>query len=278
MPRKWKAKVGGKKRKKYEKRAIQKAINAIKRGMSIRNAEKKIHISKSVLDRHMQTPSIQLKGLMALNGEVEEHLVKRLITCGEWGYPMDTFDLRLIVKSYLDKQGLQINKFKNNMPGKDWARSFLKQHKSKLAERMCQNIKRNRAAVSPSIIEKYFENLSDTIKDIPPSHILNYDETNLTDDPGRKKVIMKRGTKYPERIMNSTKSATFMMYAGCADGHLLPPYIVYKATNMYNTWTIGGPTGARYNRSPSGWFDMISFQDWFVKVALPYLKKLPGKK
>ena len=110
------------------------------------------------------------------------------------------------------------------MPCNDWVRSFLKWRKSEIAERMCQNIKRNRAAVSPDIIEKYFENLTKTIKDVPPSNILNFDETNLTDDPGRKKVIMKRGTKYPERIMNSIKSATSIMYAGCADGHILPPY------------------------------------------------------
>ena len=32
-----------------------------------------------------------------------------------------------------------------------------------------------------------------------------------------------------------------LMYAGCADGSVLPPYVVYKALNMYNLWTIGGP-------------------------------------
>ena len=34
------------------------------------------------------------------------------------------------------------------MPGKDWVRSFLKQHKAKLADKMFQNIKCNRVAVS----------------------------------------------------------------------------------------------------------------------------------
>ena len=124
MPRNWKAKPGRKTRKKYEKSEIEKAINAIKRGMSVRNAEKKFAIPKSVLHRHMKTPTIQMKGLTALSVEIEEYLVKRLITCGEWGYPMDGFDLRLIVKGYLDKQELQIKRFKNNMPGKDWEEAF----------------------------------------------------------------------------------------------------------------------------------------------------------
>ena len=33
---------------------------------------------------------------------------------------------------------------------------------------------------------------------------------------------MKRGTKYPERVMAHGKSAISLMYAGCADGILLP--------------------------------------------------------
>ena len=33
------------------------------------------------------------------------------------------------------------------------------------------------------------------------------------------------------------------MYAGFADGTLLAPYVVYKAKNMYDSWTTGGPQG-----------------------------------
>ena len=52
------------------------------------------------------------------------------------------------------------------------------------------NIKRQRAAVSHDIIIDYFDNLSETIKDVLASHIMNYDETNLNDDPGHRKVII----------------------------------------------------------------------------------------
>lgn len=36
-------------------------------------------------------------------------------------------------------------------------------------------------------INSYMNNLSVTIKDTPPSRVWNYDETNLSDDPGNKK-------------------------------------------------------------------------------------------
>lgn len=51
--------------------------------------------------------------------------------------------------------------------------------------------KKVRAQVSEDDINTYMDNLSKAIKDVPPSRCLNYDETNLCDDPGSKKVICK---------------------------------------------------------------------------------------
>jgi hypothetical protein len=41
---------------------------------------------------------------------------------------------------------------------------------------------------------------------------------------------------------------------------------------------VGGPKGTIYNSSPSGWFDMFIFEDWFTKLFLPAVHRLPGKK
>ena len=63
-----------------------------------------------------------------------------------------------------------------------------------------------------------------------------------------------------------------------ATGELLPVYVVYKAINMWNTWTLGGPKGARFNRSNSGWFDTPSFDDWFRSIVLPWAWRKEGRK
>ena len=64
---------------------------------------------------------------------------------------------------------------------------------------------------------------------VPPENIINYDETNLTDDPGWKKCIFKQRVKYSEFVMNQTKSSTsIIMYAGTASGKVMPPYVVTK--------------------------------------------------
>ena len=68
--------------------------------------------------------------------------------------------------------------------------------------------------------------------------------------------------------MNVSKSAISLMFAASSDGAILSPYVVYKATNMYDTWKLGGPAKARYSRTKSGWFDMQCFSDLFISIAL----------
>lgn len=105
------------------------------------------------------------------------------------------------------------------------------------------------------------------------SRIWNYDETNLSDDPGQKKVICKRGTKYLENICNTSKSSTSLMFCGNAEGRLLAPYVAYKADHMWSTWTENGPEQARYNQSKSSWFDANCFEDWFERQFLPEIRR-----
>ena len=193
-----------------------------------------------------------------------------------FGFPVDILDLRCIVKGYADKKGLTIRQFKNNLPGKDWVASFLKRHKD-LSVRFASNIKRKRAEVGARVIEEYFSNLAKELDGIPPENVWNYDETNLSDDPGQKKLITKRGCKYPERVINSTKAAVSIMFCGNATGEMLPPYVVYKVESLWTTWMENGPPQARYNRSKSGWFDSTCFEDWFLSLLLPRIKKTSGR-
>ncbi|KAF2893527.1 hypothetical protein ILUMI_12638 [Ignelater luminosus] len=55
-------------------------------------------------------------------------MTQGLITCAKWGFPLNTLDLRLSEKAYLDRIGKN-SRFKNNLPGYDWAKGFLKRHK-----------------------------------------------------------------------------------------------------------------------------------------------------
>ena len=67
---------------------------------------------------------------------------------------------------------------------------------------------------------------------ILPENVINYDETTLTNDPGKRRKIYQQETKYPERILNKTKSSTSRTSAGYASGEILPLYTVYKSEHL----------------------------------------------
>lgn len=63
------------------------------------------------------------------------------------------------------------------------------------------------------------------------------------------------------------------MFAASADGNLFPPYVVYKAKNLYAPWIEGDVQGSHYNCTESGWFDQSIFEDWFLKIILPWVRR-----
>ena len=122
----------------------------------------------------------------------------RLKICSDWGYPVDSLTLRLIVKDSLEKQGKQVRKFKNNTPGPDFVESFLKRHKEVLSSRMCQNIKRSRAAVSPEIINAYFDELEKKLKDVPQVILLIMTKPTFA-------MILVKENSFSDEVVNTPK-------------------------------------------------------------------------
>ena len=210
-------KIIGSKKKRYGdflNDSLNNAVESVKQGMTIRAAANQYNIPKSTLHRkcrkkQMKTPG----GQLCLTIEEENVIVKHLIVVGDWGFPFSRLDLRLLVKSYLDRSNRTVKRFKENLPGDEWAKSFIKRHAKDIQPQLCQNIKTTRAEMSREELIKYFDNLKDVLDDVPCENILSYDETNLSDNPGQEKLIFKRGKKYPERIMNYTKGSTSIMFS-----------------------------------------------------------------
>lgn len=263
----------------YTTARVDEAVRSITQGrMTQRGTSEAFGIPRSTLQNkiinlHTKTPG----GQPVLTSDEETKIVAHILLTSKYGFPLDSFDLRKIVKTYLERKGVVIRKFHDNLPGPEWVRLFLKRH-PELTQRFAANIKSVRAAVSPETINAYFDNLQQEIEGIPAENIWNYDESNLSDDPGNKKIITKRGCKYPERIINSSKQSTSVMFCGNAMGSTLPPYVVYKSIHLYDSWMAGGPDGTRFNRSKSGWFEASIFEDWFEFLLLPALRRLEGTK
>ena len=290
MPRTYHRTPGSRRYADYSLDVLNEAVERHKAGMSLRQCALRFGVPKSIIANANKFGQRHYGGQTALGEELENKLVEFIITMSEWGYPVDHVDIRYFVKNYLGRSGKSCHVFSNNMPGTDWATSFTKRH-GEMTIRYANNIKRSRAEVSSETIADFSKNLKKTIGEDPdPSKIWNFDKTNLSDDPGKKKVICKRGTKYVDNIINTSKASTSIMFCGSANGFLLPSYVCYKAQNLYSSWIRYGPSkgcggtmcndrccrdGSRFNRSKSGWFDSLVFEDWFRSCFIKHVKCHP---
>ena len=153
------------------------------------------------------------------------------------------------------------------MPGKEWVSSFLQRH-------TILNV-RFASAKGQKLDQQLLKNIFRIW--VNNCNIWNYDETNLTDEPGHKKVVTKRGCKYPERIINSTKSSVSLMFCGNAEGELLPPYVVYKAEFLWNTWMVHGPKMHVTTGQTQAGLIAIALRIGFLHFCCHELKKSSGK-
>ena len=210
-------------------------------------------------------------GQSALSLELENNIVKSLDCLTNWKIPFDGFGVRCLVKAYLDQEKLQIKYFKNNFPGPDWLQGFMKRHR--LTKRITDNVKPLRAEVNEDVINSYFQHLKESLKDVPSSNLFNYDETNVTDDPGSKQVITHHG-----RNSRKKSSPLKIIYKRdvCRYGTYLPPSVGYKSENIYCEYVSGGPYNTVYSCTKSGWFDSATFETWFFKQFLPSTQGLEG--
>lgn len=133
---KYKKKIGGRRYAHFDPENLAKAIDERKKGKSLRYLAQKYGIPKSTIDnkakgKHMRSGG----GQCILNAEEETQLAQNITLASKWGFPISIFDVRLLVKSYLDFKGKSVKAFKQNLPGKDWAIGFFKRQKQVISQR-----------------------------------------------------------------------------------------------------------------------------------------------
>ena len=127
MPRSYKPDPRRKRYTKHTPQAISEALADHRRGMSFRSCSKKYGIPITVLCRRAKTPNMKTQGgQTALDRELEIYMARRIATCASLGFPLDNLDIRFLVKGYLDRRGVSIRRFRENLPSKDWVDSFVK--------------------------------------------------------------------------------------------------------------------------------------------------------
>lgn len=266
--------------KSYTETVLDQILEDIKTGkIGHRQAERDYGIPRNTIRNKLKGYHKHSIGRPQVFTEMEEQsFVNHIITCSEFGMPLTLCDVRFIVKAYLDSTNTKVPQFKNNLPGVDWGRLFLKRHKSELGRRFASNISRSRAQVNEDMVKDFFLRLERELDGVLPCNIYNFDETGFHDVPSKKKLLFRRGSRHPEMILNSTKSCFTTMFCGNAIGEFLPPYVILKGKQKWTDWLKGSPPGTKLNVTPHGWIDQDVFDDWFEYHFLPFAMKHPGKK
>ncbi|KAK9732049.1 hypothetical protein QE152_g13212 [Popillia japonica] len=159
-------KPGARSYKLYSERHLQLCLNDIQnKVLTHREASEKYKIPRSSIIlklKAIRNGKIRAPGRKCIfSSEDEAQFVTHATEMCNFGFPITIFDLRCIVKTYLDKKGVDIMQFNHNFPGRTWAINFLSQ-------RLCSNIKRVRAAQvdKEKVSEAFKQFLNDKRKEI----------------------------------------------------------------------------------------------------------------
>ena len=106
------------------------------------------------------------------------------------------------------------------------------------------------------------------LHDADSRNVFNCDEINITNDPGMKKIIFRRGLCQIERKMELSKQSISIMFCGSATGEYLPPMIVCKVQKRLYWMVRSWYPCAIYDATSTRWFDSGTFERWFTSIFL----------
>ena len=249
------------------------------KGVSVRSVAQKFGVPPTTLQRHVNTDSQIGAGRPTVLTHAEEReIVYSCQVLQEMGFGMTRDMVGSIVVDYLSTVGRD-NPF-NGQPGYKWWKGFL-QRFPQLVDRKPQHLPKHRAiAGTEATVQGFLAKVSDLLQSLNLTHLhdlnerlWNCDESGVCTSVASTTVLARRGAKWVhETTGGSGREVTTIHLAGSASGRRLPPFVVYKGKHLYSTWTNGGPAGARYSVSESGWMEKENFLSWFEKLFLPSVK------
>jgi hypothetical protein len=190
-------------------RLVREEDYSIKAASSFTNEVKINSVPRMTLSDRLKKPYSHppLGRRNELSEEVEEALVQCLEMCSEFQFPMKKRDLQDLVQAYCVEKDVN-TRWKDSRPGNDWIRNFKRRWSHRVKVKKPCNIKRSRAKVGPEEVRNFFDRLAPNLEGIPPTHIFNYDESPIKDDPQAEDAFFSTGCKYYEQARLIYKSMT----------------------------------------------------------------------
>ena len=167
---------------------------------------------------------------------------------------------------------LSINKEKG--PSNKWWCGFIKRNPT-LSLRRADKLDRGRARMAnQTVMNQHFDLLNQVFTKLGlKDKVMNCDESRISLDPKKEKVIASKGTKHVYSQQLGTRDHITIHCCISASGESLPPMIIYQKNFPSGAYTRGGPPNTLYAKSPNGYMDSELYLLRFKRIFLKYAPK-----
>lgn len=265
-----------KKESAYSDATLKLAILEVEKGKSIYLAAQEHKIPYHTLRRWViKKPSHIGSGRKPWLTEDEELcIVQSLKFLAQCGHPFDRTDLSNLIEGYFKLPTSRKSPFGGKSPGIEYLRNFEKRWAQELTKRKPELLTKARAAsLSRETVDLFFEMyenqiLKNNLQDYP-DRIFNLDEAGMGTDSRNKPVFIPKSARFAYMKSPTCGKTMFtVLFCTSASGHYMPPFTIYKSAHLYESWTKGGPPGATYACTNSGWMEDSVFESWFNQFVI----------
>lgn len=130
MPRRYKQCLGARRYQNYSVETLNDCLEVLRSGtLTQQQAEERFKISRRTIINKLKEAHPNKPGKLQMFSDEEEGLfVSSIVRFIEYGFLLDSFALRMIIKAYVSKCTRAVKKLKYNIPGCKLVLAFLKHH------------------------------------------------------------------------------------------------------------------------------------------------------
>jgi transposase-like protein len=269
---------------------IANAIEALESGKfsKVREAAREYEVHRSTLTRRRNGATTHHHAHVdqqTFNKGEEAALIAYIQRCDAQGFPIRHGMLREAGEYLLQKRDSDPRRRTLSAPqvSKAWSTRFVKRHPF-LQTVMSKPREQSRAnACTRENLLKWFEVFKNTMDkykfDI--GNIYNIDETGFQIGTTSKSYVIvdKRQNTSGKAGSGSKGENVTAIETGCADGTVLPPFLIFKGQYLQSTWySHDVPGGWVAVTSPNGWTTDLLAMGWLKRIFEPHTRdKARGK-
>ncbi|XP_059162948.1 uncharacterized protein LOC131946275 [Physella acuta] len=218
----------------YETENLEKAVDAVRQGMSYGKAALQFGVPKTTIIDHVKgriKAGSKPGRSCEIDPALEKQIVSRVLDASKAGFPYTKRRLLAMVGNIARRLEIK-TRFKNGVPGEGYWRKLKGRH-PELTIRNPEALPQCRMTMlNSNVVKNYFEALGKLLDDLQltsrPKCIWNCDETGVQLQHKPTKVVAQKGVRgVSARVTGSRENITIFATINAA-GESMPPMIIVK--------------------------------------------------